>query len=131
MKKYLEHSAHFEAAVASRVMTGVLLVFMLLQPLFGALSDRVGRRNCMIAFALWAVLTTISLMTAIGQAQTPLQAGLLILLALCGVSLYKAISGIVKAELFSLETRALGVGFCYAIGQCRLWRQRGVCRPEP
>ena len=89
---------------------------MLMQPLFGAFSDRVGRRNCMIAFALWGVLTTIPLMTAIGQAQTPLQAGLLIILALCGVSLYTSISGIVKAELFPLETRALGVGFCYAIG---------------
>ena len=116
MKKYLEHSAHFEAAVASRVMTAVLLVYMLIQPIFGAFSDRVGRRKCMIAFASWAILTTIPLMTAIGQAQTPLQAGLLITLALCGVSLYTSISGIVKAELFPLETRALGVGFCYAIG---------------
>lgn len=116
MKKYLEHSAHFTAAVAGRVTTCVLLVFMLIQPLFGAFSDRVGRRNCMIAFAVWSILTTIPLMTAIGQAQTPLQAGLLIVLALGGVSLYTSISGIVKAELFPLETRALGVGFCYAIG---------------
>jgi MHS family alpha-ketoglutarate permease-like MFS transporter len=32
------------------------------------------------------------------------------------VSLYTSISGLVKAELFPAEIRALGVGFAYAIG---------------
>ena len=34
---------------ASAVMTIVLLCYMLLQPLFGALSDKIGRRNSMSA----------------------------------------------------------------------------------
>ncbi len=116
MQKYLINSAHFSKPLASQVMTGVLFAYMLMQPPFGALSDRIGRKKCMIGFALWAVFTTVPLMTAIGRAGNPIVAGLLVTLALTGVSLYTSISGIVKAELFPIETRALGVGFCYAIG---------------
>lgn len=40
---------------------------------------------------------------------------LLILIALAVVSFYTSISGIVKAEMFPPEVRALGVGLAYAI----------------
>ena len=116
MQKYLVNTAHFEKSLANHVMTGVLFFYMMIQPIFGALSDRVGRKRCMIAFALWGILTTVPLMTAIGRSTGPLEAGCLIALALTGVSLYTSISGIVKAEMFPIETRALGVGLCYAIG---------------
>lgn len=116
MQKYLVNTAHFEKTLANHVMTGVLFFYMMIQPLFGALSDRVGRKRFMVAFALWGIVTTIPLMTAIGRASGPVEAGLLIGVALCGISLYTSISGIVKAEMFPIETRALGVGFCYAIG---------------
>jgi len=36
-------------------------------------------------------------------------------LALAGVSFYTSISGLVKAELFPMHVRALGVGLSYAI----------------
>lgn len=116
MQKYLVNTARFEKSLANHVMTGVLFFYMLIQPLFGALSDRVGRKRCMVGFALWGILTTVPLMTAIGRSSGPVEAGLLIALALSGISLYTSISGIVKAEMFPIETRALGVGFCYAIG---------------
>lgn len=116
MQKYLVNTAHFEKSLANHVMTGVLFFYMMIQPIFGAFSDRVGRKRCMIGFALWGIFTTIPLMTAIGRSTGPLEAGCLIALALTGVSLYTSISGIVKAEMFPIETRALGVGFCYAIG---------------
>ncbi len=115
MQKYLVNSAGFEVTVASRVMTGVLLVYMLLQPALGALSDRIGRRNCMIASSLCGTLTTVPLLYAIGQVADPYSAFGLILLALTGISFYTSISGIVKAEMFPVKVRALGVGFCYAL----------------
>jgi MHS family alpha-ketoglutarate permease-like MFS transporter len=37
------------------------------------------------------------------------------MLALAGVSFYTSISGLVKAELFPMHVRALGVGLSYAI----------------
>lgn len=50
MQKYLVNTAHMETKTASNVMTGALFVYMVLQPVFGALSDRIGRRNSMLLF---------------------------------------------------------------------------------
>ncbi|AVR96497.1 MFS family transporter [Pseudoduganella armeniaca] len=116
MQKYLVNSAHMEAETATLVMTGVLACFMVLQPLFGALSDRIGRRHMMIVFGVLTTLGTVPMMTAIGQVATPGAAFGLILAALVGVSFYTSISGIVKAEMFPPEIRALAVGLSYAIG---------------
>jgi MHS family alpha-ketoglutarate permease-like MFS transporter len=114
MQKYLVNSAQFEAKVATNIMTAVLFCFMILQPVFGALSDKIGRRNSMIAFGLFGVLATRPLLGAIGAASTPVEAFTLVLLGLIGVSFYSAISGIVKAEMFPIQIRGLAVGMPYA-----------------
>jgi len=116
MQKYLVNTAHMNAETATLVMTAVLFCYMLIQPLFGALSDRIGRRTMMIIFGAVTMLATVPLMTAIGQVQSPVQAFALVLAALAGVSFYTSISGIVKAEMFPPEIRALAVGLSYAIG---------------
>ena len=115
MQKYLVNTAGMDAAVASGVMTAVLLAYMVLQPVFGALSDRIGRKMSLICFGILAVLTTIPLLGAIGRVSNPVVAFMLILAALAVVSFYTSISGLVKAELFPTEVRALGVGLSYAI----------------
>ncbi len=116
MQKYLVNTAHMNAETATLVMTAVLFCFMLMQPLFGALSDRIGRRTMMIIFGFLTMAGTVPLMTAIGQVQSPVQAFALVMTALVGVSFYTSISGIVKAEMFPPEIRALAVGLSYAIG---------------
>jgi MHS family alpha-ketoglutarate permease-like MFS transporter len=88
---------------------------MLMQPAFGALSDRIGRKNNMILFTSLAALAAAPLLIAIGQVSSPYAAFSLILLSLMIASFYTAISGIVKAELFPPQIRALGVGLTYAI----------------
>lgn len=115
MQKYLVNTAGMDAKVASAVMTAVLFAYMLLQPLFGALSDRIGRRSSLVAFGVLAVVSTVPLLTAIGTVTDPYAAFGLILLALVFVSLYTSISGLVKAELFPTQVRALGVGLSYAL----------------
>ena len=40
-------------------MTAALFVYMLMQPAFGALSDRIGRRRSMLCFGLFATLGTV------------------------------------------------------------------------
>jgi MHS family alpha-ketoglutarate permease-like MFS transporter len=116
MQKYLVNTAGFSAATATNLMTVVLFIYMCMQPLFGALSDRIGRRTSMRLFTALATLTTVPLLTAIAVVRSELAAVLLITTALAIVSLYTSISGLVKAELFPPEVRALGVGFAYAIG---------------
>jgi MHS family alpha-ketoglutarate permease-like MFS transporter len=115
MQKYLVNTAGMDARTSSSVMTAALFVFMLLQPVFGALSDRIGRRASMRCFGLFAVLTTVPLMRALGHVTSPYAAFALVLAALTGASFYTSISGLVKAELFPTEVRALGVGLSYAV----------------
>ncbi|MBB4094134.1 MFS family transporter [Brucella pecoris] len=115
MQKYLVNTAGMSKETASETMTFVLLAYMLMQPLFGALSDRIGRKTMMIGFGGISILTTIPLMTLIGSVQSSTMAFIYIVIALAVVSMYTSISGIVKAELFPAEVRALGVGFSYAI----------------
>ncbi|WP_347558787.1 MFS family transporter [Robbsia sp. KACC 23696] len=115
MQKYLVNTAHMSAKTSSTIMTGALFVYMILQPVFGALSDRIGRRNSMIAFGVLATVCTYPLLTALGNVTSPWAAFGLIVAALAIVSLYTSISGLIKAEVFPPEVRALGVGLSYAI----------------
>src|SRR5258705_8690252 len=50
MQKYLVNSAGLSIKTASNVMTGCLFLFMCMQPVLGALSDRIGRRRNMMIF---------------------------------------------------------------------------------
>ena len=116
MQKYLVNTAHMDAKTVSVVMTGALVIFMLLQPVFGALSDRIGRRNNMLLFSGIATLASVPLLSYLGQVSNPYAAFALALAALVIASFYTSISGVVKAELFPSTVRALGVGFTYAVG---------------
>jgi len=116
MQKYLVNTAHMDKETASTLMTGVLVLYMALQPVFGALSDRIGRRSNMLLFTGLATVTTVPLLGALGHAADPWIAFGLVLSALVVASFYTSISGVVKAELFPGAVRALGVGFTYAVG---------------
>jgi len=115
MQKYLVNTAGMNARTANAVMTAVLFCYMLLQPVFGAISDRWGRRNSMICFGVWMVVMTVPVLSALAHVTAPTTAFGLVILALAGVSFYTSISGLVKAELFPMHVRALGVGLSYAI----------------
>ena len=115
MQKFLVNTAHWTKPEASLVSAATLLIYMLIQPLFGALSDRIGRRPQLIAFGVLGVLGTVPVLTALATAQSRAEGFILILAALTVLSCYTAISGLVKAELFPAPVRALGVGLPYAV----------------
>ncbi|MEN3352795.1 MAG: transporter, family, alpha-ketoglutarate permease [Betaproteobacteria bacterium] len=115
MQKYLVNTAGMDAKTASSVMTAVLFCFMIVQPAFGALADRIGRRNSMLGFGVFMTVATVPILSALANVSSPLAAFGLIMTALAGVSFYTSISGLVKAELFPMHVRALGVGLSYAI----------------
>ena len=114
-QKFLVNSAGWNKTDASRISAWSLLVFMLIQPLVGGISDRVGRRPVLMSFGVLGVVGTVPLMTALSGAHTEALAFTLLLAALVAVSGYTAINAVVKAELFPTEIRALGVALPYAI----------------
>lgn len=116
MQKFLVNSAGMSIRRASNVMTGCLFLYMCMQPLFGALSDRIGRRNNMLLFGALGTLCTVPILTALHGVSSPAVAFVLVTLALAIVSFYTSISAIVKSEMFPPQVRALGVGLSYAIG---------------
>jgi len=115
MQKYLVVSAGMSKDDATAVSAATLFVFMLLQPVVGALSDRIGRRPLLIAFGVLGTFGTVPLFTALGQGVDVYEAFGLIVAALIAVSGYTAINAVVKAELFPVGVRALGVGLPYAL----------------
>jgi MHS family alpha-ketoglutarate permease-like MFS transporter len=115
MQKYLVNTAGIDAKTASRLMTVVLFVYMIMQPLFGAISDKIGRKTSMMLFGGLATVATIPVLSTLSTIKDPITAFFLITVALAIVSFYTSISGLVKAELFPAEVRALSVGLSYAI----------------
>jgi len=88
---------------------------MLLQPLAGLLSDRVGRKPVMIFFGIAGAILTYPIFTALETAKTPATAFALVMASLVIVTGYTSINAVVKAELFPGHIRALGVALPYAI----------------
>ncbi|MFB3814176.1 MAG: MFS transporter [Terriglobales bacterium] len=114
-QKFLANTSGFSKDRASQIAAGSLVIFMLLQPVMGWISDLVGRRPLLIAFSAVGVVSTVPLMTSIGTASSALQAFILVTLALANISAYTSIGAVFKAELFPAEIRARGVGLPYAI----------------
>src|SRR4051812_3990292 len=115
MQKYLVNTAGMDARHASSTMTAALFCFMLLQPAFGALADRIGRRTSMLCFSVLMLVVTVPIMNALADASSLGSAFVLIMAAMLCISFYTSISGLVKAELFPMHVRALGVGLSYAL----------------
>lgn len=92
-----------------------LLFAIVLQPLYGALSDRIGRKPVLIFFGVVGTLATIPILTTLKDTKSPFVAFLLICGAWIFTAGYTSINAVVKAELFPTNIRALGVGLPYAI----------------
>jgi len=115
MQKYLVNTVGMSISDSTTISAATLFLFMCLQPIIGALSDKVGRRPILIAFGILGTLFTVPILTTLHTIQTWWGAFFLIMAALIIVSGYTSINAVVKAELFPTEIRALGVGLPYAL----------------
>jgi MHS family alpha-ketoglutarate permease-like MFS transporter len=115
MQKFLKLSVKLTDLQTTWVTAGSLIFALMLQPLYGALSDRIGRKPLLIGFGVLGTLCTIPLLNVLHGATSPLECFFLIAGAWVFVSGYTSINAVVKAELFPVEVRATGVGVPYAV----------------
>lgn len=115
MQKFLINTVKLTKDDATLLSFCSLFLFACLQPVFGWLSDQVGRKPLLIAFGILGTICTVPLMQGLNQSTN---LGFIFLLMLCSlliVSGYTSINAVVKAELFPAEVRALGVGLPYSL----------------
>ncbi|WP_420836014.1 MFS transporter [Liquorilactobacillus sucicola] len=115
MQKYMVNTLDLSPHTVALINFGALFIFMLLQPLFGYISDKVGRKPLLYWFGVMGTLLTVPIFKGLKAFDNPIAAFLLMLAGLLIVSGYTSINAIVKAELFPTEIRALGVGFPYGL----------------
>jgi len=92
-----------------------LIFLMLLQPVGGIISDRVGRKPLLVFFGIGGVLYTYVLLTFLPKTTSPVLAFALTAVGYVIITGYTSVNAIVKAEVFPAEIRALGVGLGYAL----------------
>lgn len=115
MQKFLKLSVGLTDDQTTMVTAGSLIFAIILQPLYGMLSDKIGRKPMLITFGVLGTLGTYPLLTTLQGTKSPFFAFLLICAAWAIVSGYTALTAIVKAEMFPTAIRAMGVGIPYAL----------------
>jgi MHS family alpha-ketoglutarate permease-like MFS transporter len=115
IQKFLKLSVGLTDNQTTTVTAGALIFAVILQPLYGALSDKIGRKPLLVGFGVCGTIGTVPLLTALQGTKSAWIAFLLVCLAWMIVSGYTSITAIVKAELFPTAVRAMGVGIPYAI----------------
>lgn len=112
---YAEQNSAVSLDQALLVSTVSLVIFGLAQPLLGTLSDRVGRRPVMIAFAVLFGAGIVPALALVRANSTVV--GLLAISAvgMVVVGLWTSVSAAVNAELIPGHVRAAGIGFPYSL----------------
>ncbi|HDX9670720.1 TPA: MFS transporter [Bacillus cereus] len=115
LQKFMVNTVGLPKEVVSWINFVALLIFVVLQPIAGLLSDKIGRRPLLMAFGILGTLLTAPIFFFMEKTTEPIVAFLLMMIGLIIVTGYTSINAIVKAELFPTEIRALGVGLPYAL----------------
>jgi len=115
VQKFLKLSVKLTDSQTTFVTLSALIFAMVLQPIYGAISDKIGRKPVLMAFGILGTVCTVPLLMALHDAKSPLICLLLVGAAWMIVAGYTSINAVVKAELFPAEVRATGVAVPYAL----------------
>ncbi|WP_447751634.1 MFS transporter [Sphingopyxis fribergensis] len=116
MQKFLFNTVGFDKATATYIIAAALLWFTAMQPVFGALADKFGRKPMLLLFGIGGAIVAVPTFMTLETVTSPYIATLLIMIPLTLQSGYSANNALVKAELFPAHIRGLGVALPYAIG---------------
>lgn len=112
VKATFSDSSPITGSVVSLV---ALIILMLLQPVGGYLSDRVGRRSLLVFFGIGGVLFTWVLFFVLPNVTNGYLSFAILTVGFVILTGYTSINAVVKAVMFPTHIRALGVGFGYAV----------------
>jgi MHS family alpha-ketoglutarate permease-like MFS transporter len=115
MQTFVKLSVGLSDQQTTLVIFATLVFATFLQPLYGAISDKIGRKPVLMMFGVVGTLTTVPILTAMQHTNSPLIVFILICAAWIFTAGYTSINAIVKAELFPTAIRATGVGVPYAL----------------
>jgi hypothetical protein len=115
MPRFLVNTAGFDAGVATEITLIALVIYTVIHPPVGWISDLTGRRKALIVFSGLGMLINVPILSALSTSRDPIQAFVLLLVGLCALAPYTAVSAIFKAELFPTEIRAFAVGLSFAL----------------
>jgi len=103
------------ATTATLINLAALVFLLVLQPLAGMLSDRIGRKPLLVFFGVGSMLYTWALVTYVPRTHNPFASFALLAVGYVILTGYTSINALVKSELFPAHIRALGVGLGYGL----------------
>ncbi|HTJ01829.1 MAG TPA: MFS transporter [Methylovirgula sp.] len=115
MQTYVKLTVGLDYKTTTYVIFASLVFATILQPIYGMLSDRIGRKPLLMFFGIAGALTTVPILTTLQGVKSPWIVLLLICAAWIFTAGYTSINAIVKAELFPTAIRATGVAVPYAL----------------
>ncbi|NYT83925.1 MFS transporter [Alcaligenaceae bacterium] len=107
--------AQSDPVTGSVISLVALTILMVLQPIGGFISDRIGRRTLLVFFGVGGTLFTWVIFTVLPHTTNAMLSFGILTVGFIILTGYTSINAVVKAELFPTHVRALGVGFGYAI----------------
>src|SRR6218665_3384458 len=82
LQKFLVNTSGFSKESATEITTAALFVFMLCQPIAGALSHKIGRKPLMVGFGILGTLFTYLIFSTLATTTSPFTAFALVLAGL-------------------------------------------------
>lgn len=101
--------------IANAVVLLSLVYLMLIQPIGGLISDKIGRKPVFLFFGIAGIVSVFPFLYWLPEQSSPWIAFLIICAVYTVLTGYTSINAIFKAELFPAHIRALGVGLGYGL----------------